>query len=76
MVAEGKKANVQSNVISFEAFKQRAVVRQLARVYMTEDAAGDVEFRMEGVTALNALPFARLMIHLSGRMLKIYTGWP
>ncbi|WP_081056391.1 hypothetical protein [Burkholderia territorii] len=74
MVPEGKNGNVPNNVVSFEAFKQRAAARRLARVYMTEDAAGDVEFRMEGVTALNALPFARLMIHLSGRMLKIYTG--
>lgn len=74
MVGEGKNGNVPNNVISFDAFRQRAAARRLARVYMTEDAAGDVEFRMEGVTALNALPFVRLMIHLSGRMLKIYTG--
>lgn len=74
MVGEGKSGNVQNNVVSFEAFKRRASPRRLARVYMTEHADGDVEFRMEGVTAVNALPFVRLMIHLSGRMLKIYTG--
>jgi len=74
MVSEGKDGNVRNNVVSIEAFKQRAAARRVARVYMTEDAAGDVEFRMEGVTALNALPFVRLMLHLSGRMLKIYSG--
>lgn len=74
MVSEDKDGDVPNNVISFEAFKQRAAERRLARVCMTEDATGDVEFRMEGVTALNALPFMQLMLHLSGRMLKIYTG--
>ncbi|RQQ19703.1 hypothetical protein DF107_18025 [Burkholderia stagnalis] len=74
MVGEGTDDSVQSNVISLEAFKRKAAERRHARVYMAEDAAGDVEFRMEGVTALNALPFVQLMLHLSGRMLKIYMG--
>ncbi|WP_279612978.1 hypothetical protein [Burkholderia vietnamiensis] len=41
---------------------------------MTEDATGDVEYRMEGVNALNALPLLQLLLYLSGRVLKIYTG--
>lgn len=74
MNGEGTGDSVQSNVISFEAFRRKAATRRYGRVYLAEDATGDVEFRMEGVTALNALPFMQLMLHLSGRMLKIYTG--
>ncbi|KVX62447.1 hypothetical protein [Burkholderia stagnalis] len=74
MVGEGKDADVPSNVISLEAFKRKAAERRYAKICMAEDATGDVEYRMEGVTALNALPFVQLMLHLSGRMLKIYMG--
>jgi hypothetical protein len=45
-----------------------------AKVLLAQDQSGDVEYRIEGVTALNALSFLELMLYLNHRVLEIYKG--
>ena len=63
------------NVVSLQDFKSRGnPPRTPACIRIDEDEIGDVAYRIEGVTALNALGFLEMMVRLSGRVLKIYTG--
>lgn len=63
------------NVISLEDFRARGAHPRIpACIRIAEDEIGDVAYRIEGVTALNALTFLEMMMRLSGRVLKIYTG--
>jgi hypothetical protein len=75
MGAERTDERGPGNVIPFESLKRkRETCRRHACISMTEDATGEINYRIEGVTCLNALAFLHLMLYLSDRALKIHLG--
>lgn len=68
---------VLDNVVSLEKFRRRAPKASPALpgcIRIAEDGLGDVDYGMEGITAVNALPLLMPMLYLSSRILDLYMG--
>ena len=68
-----------AKVLSLDAFRTKArssKSRRIGKICVLEDGQGDVDYQMEGVTALNALALLTPLLHLSARILEIYAGQP
>lgn len=63
-------------VVWLENFRRSTscMERRKGCVHVSEDDTGDVDYEMDGITPLNALPLLVPLLYLSGRLLAVYMG--